>query len=268
MNFIDAHSHLQNSETAVDRVILAAAERNCMLHMVNATSPEDWNRVLQLGKSPEIVPFLGLHPWYIEEDSSHTAQALLILEDLVAGNSCGLGELGLDKKPGMPELRLQSDILSKQLELAHNYGRPVSFHCFKAFNELLLLLRNLKAPQPFMVHAFTASEQIAGNLLELGGFLSLPLHILSRGESVLRRLLAYIPVERLLLESDFPQTGTILAAALAEYGITAGGAGVSSEPESMHLLYEAVAKIKGIDLKSLVNIIEANFREFTKGIYE
>ncbi len=267
MNFIDAHSHLQNSETDVEKLLAAATEHDCNFHLVNATSPADWADVLRLGSRNGIMPFIGIHPWYIQQNNSQLAQSLEQLESLVSENACGLGEIGLDKQQGMPELKLQSAVLKEQLDIAHKYRRPVTLHCFKAYNELISLLRGLKGAQHFMVHSFTGSSQIAGDLLDLGGYLSLPLQTLLRPEPVIRRLVGYLPLKRLLLESDFPQDRVISADLVKAYGITVAGEGADIEPANIHLLYETVAAIKGIDLRSLVNIIEANFKAFTKEIY-
>ena len=112
----------------------------------------------------------GIHPWDSEKADP---QGLRQLETLPCA---AIGEIGLDYAVSV-DRTAQYAWLVRQLEIACKRGLPVILHCVKAYNEMLPILRPFDIPAVF--HGFTGSEQLAGQVLKAG-------HYLSFGETAFR----------------------------------------------------------------------------------
>ena len=148
----DAHLHLKAADS-----LPSISSNNCIF-LINGTTPLDWKQILSL-HSKQIIPFLGLHPWYLDK---YSLEDLSILEDYLKHNSqIGIGEIGLDNSQRFKEnpnnITKQIDCFQAQLEIAFKYKRPVSIHIVKAWDAFFTILKNKKLPT-FMIHAFSHSK--------------------------------------------------------------------------------------------------------------
>lgn len=268
MNYIDSHSHLQNFGDKIEQVLNSADENGCSIHAINASYPEDWNKVLSLSNTSKyrIIPFIGLHPWYVDESIS-IQSFTNHLERLLRVRHCGVGEIGLDKINGADSIVMQELFLNSQLELAAKYSKPVSIHSVKSHSDIIRVIKSLKKIPVFMVHSFTGSLQMARDILNLGGLISLSFATLRTGESRLSELLGYIPSGSLLLETDSPDQKLPAAKVFSQFGVEWGKNNcVLNSPANIHYLYEIISNIKGIDQNSLVDNITVNFDKFIEDI--
>ena len=65
----DAHCHLQDARygAGLEVVLVRAREAGVTGMACCGTREADWDRVMDLGRTvPGVVPFLGLHPWYVD----------------------------------------------------------------------------------------------------------------------------------------------------------------------------------------------------------
>ena len=268
MNYIDSHSHLQNFGDKVEQVLNTADENGCSIHAINASSLKDWSKVLSLSNASKyrIIPFIGLHPWYVDESIS-IQSFINHLESILKVRHCGVGEIGLDKIKGVDSIAMQELFFNSQLELASKYCKPVSIHSVKSHSDIIRVIKSLNNVPVFMVHSFTGSLQMARDILNLGGFISLSFATLRAGESRLSKLLEYIPSGSLLLETDSPDQKLPATKLLSGFDVDWGGKNrVSNSPADIHYLYEIISNIKGIDQNSLVDNITMNFDKFIEEI--
>ena len=115
-----------------------------------------------------------------------------------------LGELGLDAyKDRKATLTKQLPIFEKQLLLARRFSKPIALHIVAAHEQSLAALK-AQAPWTGWVHSFSGSAEQAALYLDLGLMISLSGSASRLPESKLRKLLATIPSDRLLLETDSP----------------------------------------------------------------
>ena len=63
---------------------------------------------------------------------------------------------------------------------------------------------NIKKPFKGLIHCFTATEELANEVLKLGFFISISGIITFKNAKVLRDIVKKIPLERLLVETDAP----------------------------------------------------------------
>lgn len=107
-----------------------------------------------------------------------------------------LGEVGLDARSPRQSIAF----LEGALECASSIGRMASLHVVRRHEEVIATLRRVRFDQPFIVHGFTSSPQVARRYLDLGGHISLsPRARLSRHY----RQLITLPF---VVESDMPLT--------------------------------------------------------------
>lgn len=201
---IDSHIHLTDYESGAD--IGAIIESACaagVSHLVcNGTSEHDWQSVLALaGNHQEVIPFLGLHPWFVQKSS---ADWLAKLEELVASCSCGIGEAGLDKLVEPRDQALQENAFRAQLDLARRYGRPITIHCVRAWGWLMDILRTEESIPRFLVHAYGGPTDLIPELTRFGGYFSFSGKVLDTRFERARKALLKVPSDRLLIETDAP----------------------------------------------------------------
>ena len=99
-----------------------------------------------------IYASVGIHPWELTEANADTLWESLqkAVEDK---RVVAIGECGLDKLKGA-SLDLQIALFKKEALLAEAYSIPLVIHCVKAFNELILLKKEIKPLQPWIIHGF------------------------------------------------------------------------------------------------------------------
>jgi TatD DNase family protein len=131
-----------------------------------------------LSSYPEHVRLsIGLHPWKVTkawEEPFDAVRTAAKREDVWA-----IGECGLDKVQG-EDLSLQMDAFRAHIALAEEVQKPMVIHCVRAFDELLMLRRELETsckkegrePQPWVIHGFRGKPEQAKQLMAKGMLLS------------------------------------------------------------------------------------------------
>lgn len=200
----DAHIHLQDAGTEGLRILREAPAARAGRFFCNGSSPSDWEEVRAIAESSEAaVPFYGVHPWYINEAGTGWEEKLR--EYLTPGRSC-VGEIGLDKARGKADFDKQLHIFARQLDVASSLNKPFAVHCVQAWEALLaeLARHGAKGLPPFIIHWFSGSPEVAAELVRLGAYISFSPRIMDEGPSRQRDSFARVPVERILLETDYP----------------------------------------------------------------
>jgi TatD DNase family protein len=169
--------------------------------VVCGTCEADWEAILAHAASQsQVLPMLGLHPWFVAEAS---AEWLLRLEALLRSHQAGVGECGLDFSRKDADRAAQEGAFRAQLRLAHTLHRPVAMHAVRAWGPLLDLLREEGVPTAgAMVHAYTGSAETARALQVMGVFLSFSSELLKEGRPKQKEALRAVASSHLLLETD------------------------------------------------------------------
>ena len=197
--FFDAHCHIGNNET------YPPCTSSIVGRLLCGISPNDWFLTKDAADSdPATIPAFGLHPWEITKAPDDWLETLGTL--LASTPGAWLGEVGLDKaRRGLPPLEEQKSVLAKQLNCARKLKRPACLHCVKAHEEILPLLDReylSGKPRPFIMHAFTGSENYVKALAKRGAYFSVGSDAMRRDNMRVVESLSAIPDDRLLIESD------------------------------------------------------------------
>jgi len=250
-DLVDAHCHLQDGflRQALEPALLRARAAGVRMMCCNGTHEGDWRYVLGLGRNhADICVSLGLHPWYVGERGPDW---LARLEELVAGNPVGIGEIGLDNALASRNDGEQEEVFLAQMELAVRYGRPVTVHCRKAFGRLADLVDGMRQRPPFMMlHAYAGSHEMVPVFEKLGFHISICASITRTANRKARTACVRVSPDRLLVESDSP--------AVAPAGVEFE----RNEPAYLPMVVQALAELRGERPEDVAARTAANAREF------
>lgn len=192
-NFFDTHAHLTNHQEFPE------------YYCLNVTTQRiEWQQALNVYQNyPNILPALGIHPWFVDgiDDSSITSLTALIERHKVFA----LGEIGLDFSSHYSSTRnLQISIFEQQLSLAKFYQLPISVHCQKAQNVLLNLLKQYDLGKTGVLHGFVSSPQMVSDFLDIGYKIGINGVICRSNARRYHEMVRTFGIENFVLETDFP----------------------------------------------------------------
>ncbi|MCX5678743.1 MAG: TatD family hydrolase [Candidatus Omnitrophica bacterium] len=233
----DAHIHLQDCPEEAIKISAGAAGHGVGRFFCNGTYPRDWPEVMKLaGSHSNIIPFFGVHPWHIDKTVEGWDKALI---EYLALPGSRIGEIGLDGAKVDVSLVRQREIFTRQLDIAVEFKKPFTVHCVQAWDALLEEIRMRKDKKLlFMVHWFSGSPEIAVELIKLGGYISFSPRLLYERALKHRASFDVTPVDRILLETDYPYTPDSGSADKPD---------VSKYFEWLRSLYGMAARLKKLD---------------------
>lgn len=251
----DSHVHLDAPEFDADRsrVLHGAREAGVNEMLIPAVAAAAWPKLHDLcAAEPGLYPAYGLHPCYL---SQHADGDLALLEDWLHDHpAAAVGECGLDHfEPGLERER-QWRLLHGHFELAHRFDLPLVLHARRAFAQVIAALRGFGKPLRGVVHSFSGSLEQAHELQQLGFLVGIGGPVTYERARRLRRTVAALPIECLLLETDAPdQPG-------------ARHRGQRNEPAFIVEVLECVAALRHEDHAELARATTANAQRLFSAI--
>jgi TatD DNase family protein len=204
MELIDSHCHLDDDRFDANRgaVIAEAALAGVTRMVIPATTANRWEKLKQLCLDHDgLFPAYGLHPMFIEQH--HVSHLRELDEWLDRERPVAVGECGIDFFHSRVDEKWQRQLFLEQLQLANTYRLPLIVHVRKAMDEVIKLLRQ-HARHGGVVHSFAGSQQQAQQLHDLGFKLGIAATVGFERARKLRAVVAAMPGDALLLESDAP----------------------------------------------------------------
>ena len=118
-----------------------------------------------------------------------------------------IGEVGLDKRClDVVDWRTQEYRAEGIIELGSEFGLPLLWHSVRATERSLKLIRKAaKLGVRGLWHGFHGSHEVASEVVGLGWKLGIGPSLLRDSSHRLRHLVGSLPLDALLLESDWPQ---------------------------------------------------------------
>lgn len=205
----DAHCHLQDCRIDPDDLHKILQSKELSYITVNGCCPDDWPRVIELWKAypDNILPQLGLHPWWVSEQKDDTPWLDDLKTLLEQYPMAGLGECGLDASgKWVDSIQVQKEAFEGQIQLAIVLGRPLSVHCVKAYGHVLDCLSIVKQRVPVLLHGWGGSAEMTRTCMRQlkNVYFSINLGLTRLDPIRATRMLNEIPKERIVLESDSP----------------------------------------------------------------
>jgi len=238
---VDFHCHLDLYPDHVAAIAEAEAARVYTLAVT--TTPKAWPRNRQLTEGKRYVrAALGLHPQLVAKRPDD-----LELWRRYLPETKYVGEVGLDAGPRhYRSLQAQTMTFRTVLDCCAEAGDKVlTVHSVRCASAVLDLIQAHLPPSRAVaiMHWFTGSNSEARRALELGCYFSVNAEMgrTERG----RKLLATLPMERLLTETDGPFT-------MIE--------GRSAKPADVSTAVEIIAQAQGISSEAAKVAIRANLK--------
>lgn len=250
MFLVDSHCHLdgldyQTLHRDVDDVLAKAAARDVRFCLAVATTLSGYHDMRRLvGERPNVVFSCGIHP--LNQDEPYDADTLRCLAADPA--VVALGETGLDYFY-TPETRdRQQACFRDHIRIGRELNKPVIVHTRDARADTLRLLAEERvADCGGVLHCFTEDKETAGKLLDMGLYISFSGIVTFRNAEQLREAARYVPLDRLLVETDSPYLAPV------------PHRGKENQPAMTRDIAEYMAVVKGISLDALAAATTANF---------
>ena len=221
----DTHCHLYWNKFDDDReiVIQRALDAGVTRMLVPAVDAESSRQAINLAEAHgQVYAAAGFHPTDLDkfsEEGFARVKTLARHPKVVA-----IGEIGLDHYWVKEEAQraFQREVLKRQLDFAAEIGKPAIIHMREegdawsgdASAHLLAILaewmsalkskKNLLAARPGVLHSFNGNLETAQRAIELGFYIGVTGPVTYKNAEEKRRIVAQLPLERLLIETDSP----------------------------------------------------------------
>lgn len=246
LRWTDSHCHLDAPEFDADRdeVVARARAGGVWRQLLPAIDVASCRAIAALAAADEtLLPAYGLHPMYLDR---HDDAALDWLESWIgAHRPVAIGECGLDFFVTDLDPDRQRLVFERQVRLAVASRLPLVLHARRAVDDVIAVLRRFR-PCGGVVHSFSGSRQQAEQLFALGFALGIGGPVTYERAQRLRGIVADMPIEFLLLETDAPDQPS------------AGRRGCRHEPGHLDAVIDVVCSLRSMAPETLSQATEAN----------
>ena len=203
-SFIDTHCHLDILESTPEETIIEAKQAGVQRMVTIAVDEPSLDFVSStVQEFPAVYGSVGFHP----HDASKLTKSLLQKIRQLAEEQhklIAIGEIGLDYHYMNSPAEIQQQAFRKQLQLAVELNLPVILHSREAETDTLNIMKEFPVPSHGVAHSFTSSIEMARTLVEMGWYLGINGIVTFKNAEDLRKVVRWLPLDRLLLETDSP----------------------------------------------------------------
>lgn len=278
---IDSHCHLNLLAEAenLDEIIKRAEGNNIKYLQTICTKLEELPDILQIAEQYQnVFASVGVHPCEvinsvrqchsrkggnlekkqrsmdsclrrndIEESTNKLSDKLIALTS--HPKIIGIGETGLDYYHTPYDKQQQKDSFVQHIYAASVTKLPIIVHTRDAEEDTIdILTSEMKnANFPGLIHCFTSSKDLAKKMLDIGLYISMSGIITFKNALELQEIVKYVPLERLLIETDSPYLAPVPMR------------GKQNEPAFVRYVAEKIAELKGITSAEVANTTTQNF---------
>jgi len=251
---IDTHAHILDPKFNTQEIIDNMANDGLSRIICVGYNYDNSVKNLELAKTDSrLFATLGIHPSYVDEYKKSQIDEFLKLakhEKIVA-----IGEIGLDYHYDNYCIGTQQNVFIQQLELAHAANLPVVIHMRDADLDVQNILKQNKnkLTQGGVMHCYSGSLESAKIYMDLGFYISFSGCITFKNAKKYPDIIANLPLDRLLVETDCP------------YLAPDPHRGQLNYPSYVRYTAQKIADIKGISLEQVAEATTKNaLKIFTK----
>ena len=249
MKIIDTHCHLNDPAlfNDLDNVILRARKAGVDKMIVVGWDEESSKLAIKIAEQYDFIyAVIGFHPENIFDINDETLYQTLELYK--HPKVVGIGEIGLDyhwtKEDNKREL--QKDYFIKQIEFANKVGLPISIHSREAFSDTVKILKEHKPLYGGVMHCYSGSVENIEDIINLNLYIGLDGPVTFTNAKTPKEVAREVPLERLVVETDSPY--------LSPHPLR----GTVNEPSNLSLVVDAIADIRDMSKKHLLDILYQN----------
>lgn len=245
----DTHVNLHGDTYAedLDEVLERAREAGVTRMLAICDRLDNFPAVRDIARAhADIWCSIGVHPHHSKDFTDLTVAQLV--EGAEDENVVAIGETGLDFHYGYSEERDQVRSLKTHIEAARHTGLPLILHTREADDMMGDLLEEAYAAGAFtpLLHCYTGGERLARRGLDLGAYVSVSGILSFKSAREVREVIADIPMDRLILETDCPYLAPVPMR------------GRRNEPSYLVHVAEALAALKGLSVEEVLETTTQN----------
>lgn len=261
--FTDSHCHLSFPELKqqLPAILTAMQEAQVDRALCICTTLEEFEDVHALAiENTNLWCTVGVHP-----DNEGVREAGLddLLERAARPRVVGIGETGLDyyrlNGRSVADMAWQRERFRTHIRAGRQTDLPLVIHTRSASDDTLAILKEEgglgsatsspggAALAKGVFHCFTETETVARAALDLDFYLSFSGIITFRNAADLRALVQWVPLERMLIETDSPYLAPV------------PHRGKTNSPAYVPHVARQIAEIKGLSLEVVAETTSANF---------
>lgn len=249
MYLIDTHSHIyqpafdEDTDAMMQRA-LEAGVKKILLPNIDIESVECVHRLCDA--YPEVCyPMMGLHPCDVKENYKEVLDTLYT--NFAKRKYVAVGEIGIDLYWDKTTLPYQIEAFKIQINWAKELQLPIVIHARESFDEIFAVLDEMNDDRLTGVfHCFTGTIEQAQKVMAYGGFIMGIGGVLTYEKSGLDKVVAELPMEYLVLETDSP------------YLTPKPHRGKRNESAYTRIVAEKLAQVKNISLDEVMQITTEN----------
>lgn len=246
--FVDTHAHLDDvryDEDRADVIQRSKDEGTTRIITMGDTMNASLNAIKIANDYDGVFAGAGVHPQEAlsitsNKDYDQLAELMTLPKVKV------LGEIGLDYYYEKAPREIQQEVFIRQLDIARQMHMPVSIHDRDAHGDMMAILKKEAKGITGSIHCFSGSYEMAKELLKMGWFLGVDGPLTFKNSAKLPEIVAKIPLDRLLLETDCPYLAPVPMR------------GKRNEPAYIKHIAEKVAQIRGISLEEVAKVTTNN----------
>ncbi len=265
--FTDSHCHLSFpglvEQLPAIRQAMAAAQVDRALCICTTLEEFDGVHALALAHD-NFWCSVGVHPDNegIAEPSVQDLLERAALARVVAIGETGLDYYGMQERKGgrsIADLEWQRERFRTHIRAARACGKPLVVHTRSAADDTLAILREEGEDDSGnraggVFHCFTESADVARAALDLGYYISFSGIITFKSAQALRDVVALVPLERLLIETDSPYLAPV------PYR------GKTNNPSYVPWVAQQVAAVRGMAVEDVAQLTSRNFDTLFPGV--
>lgn len=245
---VDTHAHLDDIRYDEDRAQViqrAKDEGTTRIITMGDTMTASLNAIKIADEYEHVFAGAGVHPQEAlsitgNKDYDQLAELMTLPKVKV------LGEIGLDYYYENAPREVQQEVFIRQLDIARQMHMPVSIHDRDAHGDMMAILKKEGKGITGSIHCFSGSYEMAKELLKMGWFLGVDGPLTFKNSAKLPEIVAQIPLDRLLLETDCPYLAPVPMR------------GKRNEPAYVKYIAEKVAQIRNISFEEVAQITTKN----------
>ncbi len=207
MMFVDTHCHLDFPKLGeqLDDVLTRAKAANIGQMVTICTRVRKFDEVHKIARTHDhIFCSVGTHPHYAKDEADITVDEIIALcahPEVVA-----IGEAGLDYHYDNSPREIQKAVFRRHIDVARQTGLPLVIHTRDADEDTIEILKDEteKGAFPALIHCFTASRELAQEVLALGLYISMSGVLTFKNSTQLQEIAKELPLDRLFVETDAP----------------------------------------------------------------
>ena len=248
---IDSHCHLDHEPLFNNIIEVVKRSKAVGINklLTICTTLESFEKIkILVERDPIIFGTYGIHPHETKNDYVYKETIIKSVNE--NKKIIGVGETGLDFFYNHSNKDKQIDSFKEHIEASIILNKPIIIHSRNAEKDTIDLLNNYKSRNlKILMHCFTGSLEFAKKLMTLNAFFSASGIITFKNSVDLQNTFKFIPLEKLLIETDSPFLAPIPMR------------GKQNEPSFIKYTLSKLAELKNVSNKEMENVSTNNFNK-------